>query len=58
MLGGRRVGESSVQVLPSVSPEDIGTINRLEGRLPQIAISEVEVGLRSTSQIGGPSDLR
>jgi hypothetical protein len=37
---------------------DIGTINRLEGRLPQIAISEVEVGLRSTSQIGGPSDLR
>ena len=42
----------------TLNRSDIGTINRLEGRLPQIAISEVEVGLRSTSQIGGPSDLR
>jgi hypothetical protein len=30
----------------------------MEGRLPQIAFSEVEVSLRSTAQIGGPSALR
>ena len=31
----------------------------MEGRLPQIAYSEVEVPIvRSTAQIGGPSALR